>query len=528
MDLSKICINARTRSPWEAIDLGVVLARAWWLPLFLIWFVPAFTIFFSVSAIFPDYNWVAYLLVWWLKPLLDRGPLYIASRRLFNEPIGFWAAFRRLPSLYRHDAFAWLTFRRFSLTRSFDMPLTLLEQLRGKARSSRLSVLHRQYGGVAYWLSIICLHIEMFLIIGVVSFVILMVPENIELDYWQLMLTKQDAASWLYNVFAFLMMCLVAPFYTVCGFCLYISRRIDLEAWDIEIRFRHLAAEFQKRQKLTTPNAKVLPVVLCLCLAGWLHLAPQPTYAQDDASPVSVAVTPDALEASSRSVLAVEAKKHIVDVLAGDEFHQIEKVSGWRLKNIEQKREEEIPEWLITLIEKLIKFFAAFDGPDGVWQNPMLYVEYVLWGLFFLVIAIVVFRYRESIRFYIRQTRKGKIEVEAPDSLFGLDVRKESLPEDVPVEVLKLWQQELYREAVSLLYRSLLGALIHHHQFEFSVSDTENECVSIVKRCGNEELSQYAQKLTSTWQQLAYGHQLPLAEEVENLCSAWTEVFPRA
>ena len=528
MDLSKICINARTRSPWEAIDLGVVLARAWWLPLFLIWFVPAFTIFFSVSAIFPDYNWVAYLLVWWLKPLLDRGPLYIASRRLFNEPIGFWAAFRRLPSLYRHDAFAWLTFRRFSLTRSFDMPLTLLEQLRGKARSSRLSVLHRQYGGVAYWLSIICLHIEMFLIIGVVSFVILMVPENIELDYWQLMLTKQDAASWLYNVFAFLMMCLVAPFYTVCGFCLYISRRIDLEAWDIEIRFRHLAAEFQKRQKLTTPNAKVLPVVLCLCLAGWLHLAPQLAYAQDDASPVSVAVTPDALEASSRSVLAVEAKKHIVDVLAGDEFHQIEKVSGWRLKNIEQKREEEIPEWLITLIEKLIKFFAAFDGTEGVWQNPMLYVEYVLWGLFFLVIAIVVFRYRESIRFYIRQTRKGKIEVEAPDSLFGLDVRKESLPEDVPVEVLKLWQQELYREAVSLLYRSLLGALIHHHQFEFSVSDTENECVSIVKRRGNEELSQYAQKLTSTWQQLAYGHQLPLAEEVENLCSAWTEVFPRA
>lgn len=537
MDLSKICINARARTPWEAVDLGIIVARAWWLPLFLIWFVPAFCLFIVLSALFSQYSWLAYLVVWWLKPFFDRGPLYIASRRLFGENVGFWQALRELPSLYRHDALMWLTLRRFSLTRSFDMPMTILEQLRGQARRSRQGVLHRKYGRVAWWLSIICIHVEMFLVFGVVSLLVIMIPEEIGLDYLELAVNKQDIAAWLYNIMAFLAMALVAPFYTISGFCLYISRRIDLEAWDIEIRFRHIAEEHSNRVKTQIKNtvSTGLSLLLFMSITSSLVMSPTQVAAQTekiDAAEVAMpstslsSLSAEADPIENESPLAKKAKEDVIDIISGDPFHQKEEVSGWRFKDIEQQDDDEIPEWLIQMIEALVEFFASLNALDGIFENPAQYFELLLWGLMILVLTTVVYRYRQSIHNYIRRTKNHTLKAEVPDSLFGLDVRKESLPDDVAFEVMALWAKGQHRESVSLLYRSTLAALIHHYNFSFSASHTENECVMIVKRHGNGALSRYTADLTGMWQQLAYGHQLPSSPEVEKLCGGWKEVFP--
>ena len=534
MDLSKISINARARNPWEALDLGILLARAWWWPLFFIWLVPASLVFVVSSFVFSDLIWLPYLLVWWLKPLFDRGPLYIASRRLFGESVGFWDTFRALPSIYRTELFVWLTVRRFSLTRSFDMPLTVLEQLRGKVRSSRQGVLHRKYGGVANWLSVICIHVEMFLLFGIMSFLVIMIPDHISIDYFQLALDQQDMAMWMYNVMAFLCMAIVGPFYSVSGFCLYISRRIDLEAWDIEIRFRHLADKHQQelaarqgKVKRTTSAVSALLIALCVTLTFDVT----PVRAQDnenlDANQSTEFVAPESVE----STRAINAKTSIIEILEGEKFHEVETVRGWRIKDLEKHEageKDEIPEWLINFIMWLVKLMASMTFDGGSSFDFAFLFEVFIWIVVIAVVVLVIYRYREAIQHIVFNKTKVELEPEIPESLFGLDVRKESLPDDVATAVQQLWSKGMHRDSVSLLYRSLLGALIHRYNITFSASNTENECVSIVKGEGKPEISDFTENVTDLWQRLAYGHQLPSDTEIQELCGRWRVVFPDA
>jgi hypothetical protein len=46
-----------------------------------------------------------------------------------------------------------------------------------------------------------------------------------------------------------------------------------------------------------------------------------------------------------------------------------------------------------------------------------------------------------------------------------------------------------------------------------------------VRTFGDEGLSDYTQRLTLCWQQLAYGHRLPESELVIALCEQWRQVF---
>ena len=149
MDLSRISIEARERSSWEALDLGIVMARKWFRPLALGWMIPSILVFVIFTAIFNQSLWIGITITWWLKPLWDRIPLYIASRALFSETVTVRQALRAFPGIARKDWFAWLLWRRFSLTRSFDMPVTVLEGLSGDSRKKRLHVLHIDSGGTA-------------------------------------------------------------------------------------------------------------------------------------------------------------------------------------------------------------------------------------------------------------------------------------------------------------------------------------------------------------------------------------------
>lgn len=506
MNLSKICINARPRTPWEAVDLGIVLTRAWWLPLFLIWFIPAFSLFILLSLVLPNNSWVAYLVVWWLKPIFDRGPLYIASQRLFNEPISLRAALKKLPTLYTKDALLWLTFRRLSVTRSFDMPITILEQLRGQERNRRQSILHSQYKSTAAWLSIILIHIEMVFIIAAASFLVIMIPDNITLDYWSIALEQQQLVTWAYNICAFLTMSLIAPFYAVCGFCLYISRRIDLEAWDIEIRFRHLAAAYQSGQKNHNLTSTLLVITLGIFSLGAFTLAPKNAIAQ---------------------TAEQQAKQDITHIMERQEFRRIEKVSGWRLKN-QIEEEPEVPAWLKFIAKKITHFIKSGNVQKNNGSHFVSIIEWLLWALVLGLIGLIVYRYRSTLRSFLIQPSKKSLSLPPPKILFGLDVRKESLPQDIVMAVQTLWQQGQHRNAVSLLYRSLLSRLIHEHNIILCDSHTENECVRIVQELNNHTLSVYMQTLTTTWQQLAYGHQHPTEAEVKQLCQQWEQVFDHA
>lgn len=241
MDLGKLVIDPRIRSSWEALDLGIVLARQHWRLLALAWFIPSSIVFVFSTLIFWQYPWLPMLLVWWLKPLWDSVVMVILSRSLFSDSLSVREALFLAFKSMGKEIFAWLSWRRLAPTRSLDLPITLLERLSGKARSARLHILHLRAASAGFWLTIVCVHIEAIIYLGVLSFLPLMVPETIEFDFWSFLVSENRAVTIGTGVLVYISMVVVAPFYVASGFALYISRRIELEGWDIEIAFRRLA-----------------------------------------------------------------------------------------------------------------------------------------------------------------------------------------------------------------------------------------------------------------------------------------------
>lgn len=510
MDLHHVSIEARTRTPWEALDLGFVMTRQWWTASFWSWFIPSAILYLVLSIVFYKYPSVAMIAAWWLKPLWDRGPLYIASQRLFGKPVTLRETLLKLPTLYKSDWFIWLTWRRFSPTRAFDMPLTVLEQIKGKQRTSRQSLLHRRHASAATCLTIVCMLLEYILLSGSLSFIYYMLPDSIELDAFNVIIEGNSIYTWTSDFLFLLAMSLIAPFYAISGFALYISRRIDLEAWDIEIKFRLLAENLSRKAHF--PKALTsLALCCCMLLTSSALFTPQQ----------AIAAT-EPMEEATSSLAAESAKAEIIEILDGNEFHQIDVSSGWRLKDFEQN---EFPDWLIPVFEFLFDFFNATDGITDFFSWLASVIEFILWSLAIGLVLWLIYRYRQAIRNFTKYSSARADKNEAPKAMFGLDLTQESLPDDIPKTVRDLWHQEDYRAATSLLYRAMLSGLIHQYDFSFSDGYTEGECVRIVQKRGMKELSRYTKKLTQCWQQLAYGHLLPEFSEIDNLCNDWEEIF---
>ena len=86
MRLEQMTVHLRSRSAWEAVELGTALVRrhaaAIWKPWLLVT-VPLF-VAFNAAAWAIDSIWLAGLLMWWLKPAFDRIPLFVISRATFG------------------------------------------------------------------------------------------------------------------------------------------------------------------------------------------------------------------------------------------------------------------------------------------------------------------------------------------------------------------------------------------------------------------------------------------------------------
>jgi hypothetical protein len=502
MDLSRITIKPRIRNAHEAIDLGLIMARSWWKILFLSWFIPAFITYFILSIIFYDNTWLALLITWWLKPLWDRAPLYIASRKLFNEEIQLKDVLKKIPQLYSRDIFAWLLWRRFSLTRSFDMPVTVLEDQKHKARKKRLLTLHQGSSSAASWLTIICIHIEMIVWTGTLGFFMLLIPDEIDLNLLNLIIDEDIVANFVSNTVSFIAMAVVAPFYTLSGFALYINRRIKLEAWDIEIKFRHLAERHTNKIR-----AASLYFIFISCF--------------------SLVVMPDTSYANSYETLTPEqSTTSITEILKDKDFHKEKDINSWRLKDLEEKDDttEGIPEWLISFVKFLELMFGNEDDNKKDFTISNL-LEIVLWITLVFIVCYLIYRtlkYLDIISF--SKTKTSSPATKTPDVLFGLNVRKDSIPADVTKQTLDLWEKGKHREAIGLLYRSTLSLLIHQFLFEFYHGYTEQECSNLVQKSENKLLREFVSQITSIWQQIAYAHRLPADQQIQSLCNQWVEV----
>jgi hypothetical protein len=243
MRVDAIALHLRPRPMTEAADLGVLLVQQHvrslartWLPLYLVFVMIALaTIEFA--------SWVPALVIFWCKPWLDRTILFVLSRAVFGETTTFadlWASWR---SVWTQDLLSSLTLRRLSPWRAFTQPIVQLEGQRGASRRRRRAQLLRGKRGAAAVMHTVYAHVELVLLAGGLALAVWFAPEGSHRDVMS-WITRAD--SWAHQLVLFvgyaMVVLVLEPFYVASGFAMYLNRRVELEAWDIEQEFRRALA----------------------------------------------------------------------------------------------------------------------------------------------------------------------------------------------------------------------------------------------------------------------------------------------
>jgi hypothetical protein len=238
----------RRRDAWEALDLGIALARRHALSCMGATALVSLPVLLLGNALLPAPPWLAPLLMWWLKPLFERVSRHVLGRGLFGEAMSWRTAVRttRMPSVWA--LLSALSFGRLSPVRSYLAPVEQLEELRGSRARARRLLLLGDHAGLAVFATAVGLIAEVALWLGAYVLVQLLVPERFEVEAY---FPNYDAdgahlTTVVGNVVLWLSHMVVMPFYVAVGFSLYLKRRVDLEGWDLELVFRRLSKRAER------------------------------------------------------------------------------------------------------------------------------------------------------------------------------------------------------------------------------------------------------------------------------------------
>ena len=493
MLLERIGVALRPRNPWEAMDLGFRMVRAWWRPVYLPWlivYLPVIALI-TLAALDGSHPAWAVFAVWWLKPLMERVPLYVLSRAVFSDLPKLGEVLRQVPSLLRNAPLWRMTFTRLSPTRSFCLPVIVLEGLKGRARRERCALLLKSNYSGAAWLTIVCAHLELGLIAGGYALVEMLMPRTVELNIDNARLFSANVADtylWISYGATVLAYLIMGPLYVAGGFALYLNRRTMLEAWDIELGFRRMATRLAQ-------HATGLAAVVLLCLGLSL---PPPTWAA---------------KALNQPPSNAQAQKTIEQIMRRPEFNTKEVIEEWQYKNKSKTPEREPSSFNSEFFSRL--------GRGLAWiLKGALYLA-LFAGLVWLVLN------RERWLNALRGIKPAPA-YQPPQQLFGLDIRPESLPADIATAARALWQQGEARAALSLLYRGALSRLAAGGSLVLKTSDTEGDCLRAVMRVSDNNTSGYFARLTQAWQMVAYAARPPAVLEGEQLCAEFDAHFAAA
>jgi Domain of unknown function (DUF4129) len=480
-------VRLRPRNAWEALDLGLELVRSNALAIYKAWLSAYVPVAIVVFALLWDSPFWALATMWWLKPAFDRVALAVVSRRLFGEAARTREILRSVPSvLWRSGIVGALTWRRLDLARSLHLPVYQLERLSGRAARARIRVLDREARGPGVWLTFLLANIEALFAMAVSMAVALLLPVqqpvSTLLEGWFRGFQYAPTGA----VLGVLAACTIEPLYVACGFTLYLQRRTMLEGWDIELRFRQMTERIEKARRASAMTAPAIAAMLGLSLL------------------LALALPAPAAEPPAR-----DASREIREVLADPEFGHKDTVKRlkWVGPKWDRPRSASKPadwSWMET-IGKLI----AQGARALAWIAA---AAAILFALYYLAR-------------YIRLHGMGRVRQQRPDFLFGLDVRPESLPDDVAGTAERLARESRVREALSLLYRASLVRFMDGG-IEFLQGDTEGDCMRRVEAAETPRRKSYFRRLVTHWEVLAYGHHTVSPDAAVALARAWREQFP--
>jgi hypothetical protein len=155
--------------------------------------------------------------------------------------------------------------------------------------------------------------------------------------------------------------------------------------------------------------------------------------------------------------------------------------------------------WLMDLLQWLSETARLL-----VWAGGALAVALLLVGLRRWILA----------RAEARTPALGAL----PSHVQSLDIRPESLPDDVGGAAAALWQRGEHRAALSLLYRGALSRLVHDHAVPIRAATTEGECLALARRALDAGRGEFFARLVRAWQLAVYGARLPPEADALALC----------
>ena len=281
MRLEDITVTLRPRQPWESVDLGCAMVRRDYGRILGLWLCTVLPLWALVGVLLrASPEWIP-LVVWWLKPLYDRVPLFFLSRAAFGVRPTFLETLKQWPRLWIANFLPALLWRRLSFIRSFALPAQMLEGLRGAAVNQRIKTLAMDGGGSGVSMSLAFSNLELVAWIGLMLGTYGLLPDAAEPD-WQGLFQALDFESTIPNAFLWwgaachmVIVTLIEPFYVGAGFALYLNCRTRIEGWDVELAFRRLAT------RLTSAAAALVIAVIAL---GGVHAADQIVARTDSAA----------------------------------------------------------------------------------------------------------------------------------------------------------------------------------------------------------------------------------------------------
>ncbi|MFT3763865.1 MAG: DUF4129 domain-containing protein [Pseudoxanthomonas sp.] len=513
MRLDRLTVDLRARSPWEAVELGTALVRthaaAVWKPWLLVT-LPLFVALNALAWAFDAFA-LAMLLMWWLKPAFDRIPLYVVSRAVFGETPGVRETLAAQWRWGWKPVLHYLSWRRLSPVRALYLPIDLLEGAADGRRRERRRALGGAVYGQATLLTLACAHFEAVVAFGCVAAALMFVPpENLpETLRAGGMALLRDTPAWAqlaWNFCGWLAMGAIEPFYVGAGFGLYLNRRTQIEAWDVEIAFRRL------RERLRGASAPLL-IALAVLSAPLSLRAQERDEPRAAASPISVEEdAADARQASRQPPTLPQAfgdqyvdarrfREAVDRAYADPAFGGTRKVKQWQRRNpgeAPQPTSKRRPAWLAALAD-----LFAFIGEWGLW---------IIAGGLLAVLLATMPRWLPWMRGGLRARRPPSAEVET-ETLQP----PELLPPDIAASARRLWREGRPRHALALLYRASVEGMAAHAQVALPPGATEAQCLRAARRLNDEDERELFARMVRTWQYAAYARRLPGEDEFEGL-----------
>ncbi len=241
MKVDAFAIRLRAGSAMQASDLGVRLCQSAAPSLYRCYLMVLIPITLLSCTTFAFASWLPTLLLWCAKPWLDRTILFVLSRAAFGQSTSIRDLWQARKQVWWQQLVWTLTQRRLSPWRSLTQPVFQLEctsvwKLRKRlklirASSTRSALLMTSAFGYA--------ELGLYLALTGLWWWFMPVQEHVSIgELFKSNATLQWAGTGIYAmVIGFL-----EPFYVAAGFAMYLNRRVQLEAWDIEQEFRRAFA----------------------------------------------------------------------------------------------------------------------------------------------------------------------------------------------------------------------------------------------------------------------------------------------